>query len=445
MNKRYLDIFRKVVKLQREGKLVEGIDDIKLQDMDEDMLKGYLSSAMGQEPDSNVGLKEIAKKALNEYSEEPILTLVGDCRECIKNDEECKCMASCPFNAMILDRDAGKIKVNTDNCKGCGECEKACRRGKIIDKIQYLPIVNMINGGFPVYAAIAPAYIGQFGNDVTYGKLRTAFKMLGFKDLYEVSVFADIISIREVIEFDRLVKDTGDFMITSCCCPVWMNLLKRHYKNLLAHVTPSVSPMVAAGRVIKRIYPEAKVVFVGPCIAKKSEAREEDIKDAIDFVLTFDELDEILKAAAIDPKKLHGEESEYSSKGGRIYARTGGVSECIKDTLKSMFPAKAVQLKATQGNGIRECKQLLDRTVAGEIDVNFLEGMGCIGGCVGGPKAIIDKEKGRESVNKYGDESKYRTPVDSPCVLKILKSIGINSIEELEENNEKSHMFLRNL
>lgn len=447
-NDKYLRVFREIVKLQKEGRLEEGIEDIKLEDMDEKMLRGYIASALGVEPDYDISLKELAERALKEYDmDKPILTVSGDCRDCMKGEEkEHKCIHSCPFDAMFEDRDAGRIKVHMDKCQGCGECVEACDLNKIVDKIQYLPVANLIRDEkAPVYATIAPAYVGQFGENITPGKLRTAVKMLGFKDLIEVAIFADIISIKEAVMFDKLVHETDDFMITSCCCPVWMALLKKHYKDLVSHLTPSVSPMIASGRVVKEIYPGAKVVFIGPCIAKKSEAKEKDLTGSIDYVMTFDELNEIFKATGINPSELDEEVTDCASRGGRIYARTGGVSECIEETLEKLAPGRSIKLKAAQGNGVKECKDLLDKALRRELDANFLEGMGCVGGCVGGPKVVIDKELGREYANKYGDEAEYSTPLDSPCIQRILSFIGIDSLEELAEDNEKSFIFLREL
>jgi len=445
-NEKYLEVFREIVKLQRQGKLVEDIGDIKIGSLDEKMLRAYIASALGQEPDENIDLRQLAERALKEYDmNKSILTVAGDCKDCMDDGKkEHKCIESCPFDAMFADRNGGKVKVHMDKCQGCGECIEACDLNKVVDKIQYMPIANLIRDEkAPVYATIAPAYIGQFGENVTPGKLRTAIKMLGFKDLVEVAIFADILSIKEAVEFKRFVKNEGDFMLTSCCCPVWMSLIKKHYKNLIGHLTPTVSPMIASGRVLKKIVPEAKVVFIGPCVAKKSEAKEKSIAGAIDYVMTFDELDEVFKAAEINLEDLHEEVSDCSSKGGRIYARTGGVSQCIEDTLEKLSPKWSVKLKAAQGNGIKECKSLLEKALKSELDVNFLEGMGCVGGCVGGPKVIIGKELGREMVDEYGDEADYRTPADSDCVLMILRSIGIENINELYEDNEKSHIFLR--
>ena len=445
-NERYLKIFGNIVKLQREGILVEGIENIKIEDMDEELLRGYIASAMGQEPTDGISLSELARKALNEYEmDKPLLTVAGGCTECIGKKEH-KCINSCPFDAMFADGDAGRIKIHMDKCQGCGECIEACSLNKIIDKIQYMPVACLIRDQkAAVYATIAPSYIGQFGENITPGKLRTAVKMLGFKDLIEVAIFADIISIKEAVEFNILVKKAGDFMITSCCCPIWMGLLKKHYNTLAPHVTPSVSPMIASGRVVKKIHPGAKVVFIGPCIAKKSEAKEKDVAGAIDYVMTFDELSEIFKAAEINFDELDEEVTDCASRGGRIYARTGGVSQCIKETLEKISPCREIKLKASQGNGIKECKELLEKALKGEIDTNFLEGMGCVGGCVGGPKVIIDKELGRKLVNEYGEEARYKVPVDNLCLLRLLKSIKINNIGELQEDNDKAHIFLRDL
>lgn len=447
-NERYLEIFRTIVKLQREGKLIEGIENIKLEDMDEGMLRDYIASALGQEIEDGAGLKDLARRALSDYDmDKPLITVSGDCRQCMEDEKDGrKCIHSCPFDAMFEDRNAGKIKVHSEKCSGCGECIKVCESKKIIDKIQYLPIANLIRDEkAPVYAAIAPAYIGQFGKGMTPGKLRTALKLLGFKDLIEVAIFADIISIKEAVMFDKLVREEGDFVITSCCCPVWMSLLKKHYKDLVSRMTPSVSPMIASGRVIKKIYPGARVVFIGPCVAKKSEAKEKDIAGAVDYVMTFDELDQVFKASGIYQHELDEEITDCASRGGRIYARTGGVSRCIEETLEKLSQKRAIKLKAAQGNGVKECMDLLNRALKGELNANFLEGMGCVGGCVGGPKVVIDKELGRKFVDEYGEEADYETPLDSPCIRRILEFIDINSLEELEEDNEKSHIFLRDL
>ena len=161
-----------------------------------------------------------------------------------------------------------------------------------------------------------------------------------------------------------------------------------------------------------------------------------------DFVLTFQEVIDIFEAAEIDPRDFEEDLRDHSSKAGRIYARTGGVSEAIQSTLDYLRPNRPIPLKSRQANGIPQCKELLNEIKEGKLTANFLEGMGCIGGCVGGPKIIIDREQGREYVNSYGEQAAYKTPVDNPYVIELLKKLGYDTIESLLEHD---NMFIRNL
>ena len=156
---------------------------------------------------------------------------------------------------------------------------------------------------------------------------------------------------------------------------------------------------------------------MAPCVAKKAEAREKDIADAVDFVLTFEETKDIFDVFSVDPAAEKEDSREHSSKAGRIYARTGGVSEAVQNTVDAINPGREITVKAQQADGIPACKELLTALKEGNITGNFLEGMGCVGGCVGGPKAIISKEEGRENVNNYGSLAAHPTPVDNPYVL----------------------------
>jgi iron only hydrogenase large subunit-like protein len=306
-----------------------------------------------------------------------------------------------------------------------------------------LPIFELINNDVaPVYAMIAPAFMGQFSEDVTPGKLRSAFKALGFSGMIEVALFADILTLKEALEFDHSIKTDEDFLLTSCCCPMWIGMIKKVYNDLVPHIPPSVSPMVACGRSIKKIHPEAKTVFIGPCVAKKAESREKDIADSTDYVMTFQEVKDCFKIAGIDPKNLEEDLRDHSSKAGRIYAHTGGVSEAIESTLYRLRPDRKIPFKSKQANGVPQCRELLNEIKEGKITANFLEGMGCVGGCVGGPKIIIDKEQGREFVENYGEEAQYKTPADNPYVIELLHRLGYETIETLLKND---NMFIRNM
>jgi iron only hydrogenase large subunit-like protein len=201
--------------------------------------------------------------------------------------------------------------------------------------------------------------------------------------------------------------------------------------------------MIASGRVMKVLNPDCKVVFIGPCIAKKAEAKEKDLLGDIDYVLTFAELKDIFDALDINPAELENDYStEYASKGGRLYARTGGVSTAVSDAIERIFPEKFRMLSSTQANGVVECKKMLSEAKEGNIKANFIEGMGCIGGCVGGPKAIIPKDEGRDRVNEFAYNSEVKVAVDSDTMNRILNKLGIDSVEDFR-HEEKVEIFER--
>lgn len=370
----------------------------------------------------------------------PTIIRLGDC-ECSDEQKE-KCNNLCDYDAMTKD-DNGNFVVSDDKCLGCSKCISSCIKQNLVDRKDLMPVFDLLNNSdTPVYAMIAPAFSSQFSEDVTPGKLRSAFKELGFAGMIEVALFADILTLKEALEFDNAIKTDEDYLLTSCCCPMWIGMIKKIYNDLIPHVPPSVSPMVACGRSIKKIHPEVKTVFIGPCVAKKAEARERDIADAVDYVLTFQEVSDIFNIAQIDPKSFEEDLRDHSSTAGRIYARTGGVSEAIQSTLDYLRPNRTIPLKSKQANGVPECRELLNEIKEGKITSNFLEGMGCVGGCVGGPKILIDKEQGTEYVNKYGKQATYRTPVDNPYVIELLKRLGYDTIESLLESD---NMFIRKL
>lgn len=352
--------------------------------------------------------------------------------ECLSHEENCEasCTVNCLFEAIERDKD-GKLIIKSD-CVGCGDCIKECKQKILSERSDLIPLLELLEEKkTPVYAMIAPAFSGQFSEDVTSGKLRSAFKKLGFYGMIEVALFADILTMKEALEFEHSIHNNNDFVLTSCCCPLWVALIKKSYHQLVSHVPPSVSPMVACGRGIKKIRPGVKTVFIGPCLAKKAEAKEPDIKDAVDFVLTFTEVADLFSSMNIDLSELPEDNSDHSSKAGRIYARTGGVSEAVKSTLKRLNPDFNIELTSKTANGIIDCKKMLSEIAKGNIHANFIEGMGCVGGCVGGPKRIIPKEKGTEYVNLYGEKAQSETPVDNPNVLEILTKLRFTTIESL--------------
>lgn len=360
----------------------------------------------------------------------------GGCEEAFER----ACLNSCIFDAIEED-ESGKLYIHPDKCAGCGACIEACKSGKLTAGKDALAAMKAVRGKKGrAYVLVAPAFLGQFKEAVTPGKLRKAFYALGFDGMVEVALFADILTMKEALEFDRQIQSISDFQLTSCCCPIWIAMIRKVYHELLPHVPGAVSPMIAAGRVIKRLYPDAVTVFVGPCMAKKSEAREPDVADAVDYVLTFQEIRDIFEAAEIHPERLCEVEKNHSSGAGRIYARTGGVSEAVSETVRQLRPDSKLQVVSEQADGVSDCRKMLERLQRGDTKANFFEGMGCVGGCVGGPKAILDREEGREQVEKYAQEAVYKTPLENPYVMKLVERLGFETVEELMEEAE---IFLR--
>ena len=259
--------------------------------------------------------------------------------------------------------------------------------------------------------------------------------------MIEVALFADILTLKEALEFDQNILQESDYQLTSCCCPMWIAMIRKIYHELMPHVPGAVSPMVACGRAIKSLYPDAVTVFVGPCIAKKAEAREQDIADAVDYVLTFQEARDIFEAAQIDPGALPEDDKDHSSRAGRIYARKGGVSEAVKATVNRLNPDRKITVRTQQADGVPACKEMLSALREGKTNANFFEGMGCTGGCVGGPKALINREEGTEQVEAYGARAAYPTPIDNPYVIELLHRMGFDTVESLLEHSD---IFTRN-
>jgi iron only hydrogenase large subunit-like protein len=422
------DIFGNIVKLCYEDRLKNEIDGLpgyyqEIGDRNEiTTIKNEILIAMGLNPtaryDTEMAAEVDAVLNLKEV-EEPLVTVnTSICEKCNKK----ACADIC-----INNPEKGLL-IEDGRCISCGDCIPRCPLGAISDKIEFIPMVKYIKKGIPVYANVAPSIVGQFGEEITPGMLRSALKSIGFSDMVEVALFADIITLREAKEYNENVLTEDDFLITSCCCPVWINLLTKYYPELSKRLTKTVSPMIASGRVIKTIFPGAITVFIGPCIAKKAEARVTELKGAIDYVLTFDELNQIFTALDVNLSEMKDDNKEQSSLGGRIYGRTGGVSESVRITLERINPDRNIKFRAVQVDGIENCKRLLDDLKKGNVRANFIEGMACEGGCVGGPKRVVDIKDGTRYINEYGQKAQAQNPLDNQNISHILRYL--NRIEE---------------
>ncbi len=454
-NEKRMHIFSELVRRYWGGKLnrVSDLEELAREIRDQygfdetelPFIKDHIRLAMGLDPSGKDRFEEELEMMRNSKEiHRPIVSRIeGPCEYC--GDQSCRCETLGKYESPLYLRQRGSNAGEDDGCTQCGFCVSRCDFGALAEKIEFLPVVELLRKAeAPVYAVAAPAIAGQFGENVSMGKLRAALLELGFADMIEAALFADILTIREALEFNHLVRGEEDFFLTSCCCPVWFNLIRKSYPDVYEHLSPSVSPMIASGRILKKLYPGAKVVFFAPCIAKKSEAVEEDLKGAIDYVVNFSELKEIFHALDIEPESLAPVEKDQASLGGRVYARTGGVSFSVKMVVNRLDPARVIKLKAQKVDGVKSCRERLEALRKdGKGAANFIEGMGCKGGCVGGPRTNLEAGRGAELVNEFGEDSLILTPFDNLNVVKILKQFGVTSIEELTKNDELTRLLSR--
>lgn len=351
--------------------------------------------------------------------------------------DDAKCVTACMFQALELED--GRVKLNPERCVGCSRCIEACEEKNITfshDAVRAVDILKTADK--PVYALMAPAYIGQFGEEATPGRIRSVLKGMGFAGMIEVAAFADILTLKEGLEFCSNMKEEDGFQLTSCCCPIWISLIRKDFQKIAGHLPASVSPMIAAGRIAKELHPGCKTIFVGPCMAKKAEIREPDIAGAIDCVLTFQEMQDIFEALSVRWEDAEEDDMEHSAAAGKMYARTGGVSWAVSECVKSIDGD--YEVKPVCACGVPQCKEMLSHILEGRVSGNFYEGMACPGGCVGGPKGNIDRETAAELVEGYAKEGKYQTPGENPYVLDLIQRLGFQTVEDFLEN---SHILTR--
>lgn len=335
-----------------------------------------------------------------------------------------KCKAACPYDAVAhhirpcssacgvkaISTDAyGRAHIDNEKCVACGQCMSACPFGAIADKSQIFQLIQAIKKGDEVVAAVAPAIVGQFGAGVTAGKLKRALLSLGFKDVYEVAVGADVGCIAEAHHYVNEVT-TGKlpFLFTSCC-PAWAVLVKKYFPDLAGEVSQELTPMVATARSIKVNRPDARVVFIGPCAAKKLEASRTTVRSCVDFVITFEELAGMFDAKGLKPEEL--EELPVSLKAtgaGRGYACAGGVADAIVKCINEYYPDTVVKIQHAEG--LADCKKALTLAKAGKLNGYMIEGMGCPGGCVAGVGTIIPPERAKIAVEQIVKESAEALP-----------------------------------
>ena len=333
------------------------------------------------------------------------------------------CANACGMDAIGSD-EYGRADIDQEKCVSCGMCLANCPFGAIADKAQIFQTIQALKSDIPVYAAIAPAVTGQFGPKMTAGKLRPAFQALGFEDVVEVAIGADLCTIEEAKDFVAEVPEKLPFMATSCC-PAWSMMAKKLYPQQSECISMALTPMVLTGRLIKKQHPDCKVAFIGPCAAKKLEAGRKSIRSDIDFVLTFEEVMGMFEAKEVDFEKLEECEPLHGASGdGRGFAVSDGVADAVVNCIKELYPEREVKVESAEG--LADCKKLLAKAKAGKYNGYLLEGMACPGGCVAGAGTIqpIAKSSAAVNIQKKKSTNAHALQSDYKELLELLEDRG---------------------
>ena len=323
------------------------------------------------------------------------------------------CETACKVKAISMG-DEKQACIDNSKCISCGACVYQCPFGAISDKSYILNVIDMLKGShgnknYKIYAVVAPSISSQF----TYAKLGqviTGLRELGFHTVIEAALGADMVAQAESKE----LAEKG-FLISSCC-PAFVDFIHKNFPDLVPLISHNLSPMATIAKYIKEHEEHSRIVFIGPCTAKKAEAKLDKVKPYVDAVLTFEELQALFDSRDIDITTLTEGVLDNASYFGRIFARSGGLSDAVAEGLKEQGIDFA--LKPCACDGIEQCKLALMMKSKGRLDANFIEGMACVGGCIGGAGCLTHGDKNKAEVDKYGKEAYEKTIADAVSVLK---------------------------
>ena len=344
------------------------------------------------------------------------------CKECGACAKKCPytaivsrkrpCQNACKVKAISMN-DEKAAKIDNSKCIQCGACVYQCPFGAILDKSYILDAISALKSsresGNKVYAVVAPSISSQFAY-AKLGQVITGLKKLGFHDVIEAALGADMVAMAEAKE----LSEKG--LLTSSCCPAFVQYIKSTFPKLVDHISHNMSPMAVLAKYIKETTPGAKVIFIGPCTAKKAEAQLESVKPYVDAVLTFEELQALFDSRDFDLSTFEEGVLDNASYFGRIFARSGGLTDAAAQAMKEQNID--FEIKPVVCDGIEACKMALLKLSKGMLDGNFIEGMACVGGCINGAGCLTHGEKNKAEVDKYGREALEKTITDAVSVLK---------------------------
>ena len=330
------------------------------------------------------------------------------------------CVRACALEAITPGPDR-RSRIDYSKCVQCGNCRGACPFGALDERSMIVQLLTALKRGEEIVAMLAPSFIGQFGMQVQPGQIIAALKKLGFADVMEVAVGADLTATREAKEFMEKVPDKLNFM-TSSCCPAFVNLVRKHFFDNEKNISRTASPMVACARLVKKKLGYAQTCFIGPCIAKKAEARE--YAEDVDYVLTFEELQCLFDGVGIKPGELTA--APYvtaATTGGIGFPLTKGVQTAMLAVLQDQ--GEVMPVKTAYAAGLERCKDELEKIVAGKEAVQYFEGMACCNGCVDGPGALTQQGLTRVLVTKFAAGAAVKNSDQNELVRKHEKDLDL--------------------